>query len=214
MPLVGGRCPFGVTVAARAPGPRYGFVEDQFAVAVPQRRPLRAGGHLVIAEHAVHLLDRIGELFGGINRLVVFIQFLGKDQRAEHRRCRRGRDCRGELGRHLFWDGRRIGHRRRVSDGWRQRERWRHRNRGRQGDGWGERDGGGGWVDAVSNRFRKGVHQVGHKDKHYTIHNLLRRLARHLAPADGTVRYPYPCEQQAHVVVNFRHRAHGRARIA
>jgi hypothetical protein len=51
---------------------------------------------------------------------------------------------------------------------------------------------------------RKGLH---------AIHDLLGGLLDHLPPADGAVRDAHPRVEQAEVVVDLGHGAHGRARV-
>ena len=57
---LGGRCfPFGEAIAAGLAIPRDRFIMDEFALAIPKRSPLRAGGHLIIGKHRTHVSDRV-----------------------------------------------------------------------------------------------------------------------------------------------------------
>ncbi len=58
-PLRGRRFPFGVAEAAGLTIPWESFVVDKFPVAIPKRGPLRLRCHLVVREHAAHVVDRI-----------------------------------------------------------------------------------------------------------------------------------------------------------
>ena len=58
-PLGGRRFPFREAIAAGFAIPRDRFIMDEFALPIPERRPLRAWGHLIITEHSTHVSDGI-----------------------------------------------------------------------------------------------------------------------------------------------------------
>ena len=56
-PLGGWRFPFGEAIAPGLTVPWDCFIMDKLAFAVPERGPLRAGGHLIIGKHCTHISD-------------------------------------------------------------------------------------------------------------------------------------------------------------
>ena len=106
---------------------------DKFALVIPESRPLRAGGHLVIREHRAHIGERI---LKHIRRGEV------TEVRAVRRKLELTKDRVG-IRRHITFednfDDRRdewsrrdrcgISSRRRVGNGGTESDRWRKRDR-------------------------------------------------------------------------------------
>ena len=58
---------------------------DQFISTIPQSRPLRPDGHVIVAESGVHMLDGVLKDNTGFQRAVLFIQPVCKYQGAKDR---------------------------------------------------------------------------------------------------------------------------------
>lgn len=140
------------------------------ALAVPDRCPLGAIHHFIVAEQSIDMTGGILEYDPWIERLVSLrIDPLGKDQIAEH--CLGiGCNCAFEGafdGQGDQWSGR-DG--RGIGDGRGEGDRWSKGDRRGERDGWGQGDGrslcGGrrGGEVAVGDRFRIHAQEEGHKD--------------------------------------------------
>ena len=87
---------------------------NQFALPVPQRRPLNVVGHAIIGKIGVHFSDGVREGFGWLNRPVERVHALiGELQLAESDICR-GCEIAFELGLDGQGDVRGGGDRRRI----------------------------------------------------------------------------------------------------
>ena len=162
--------PIGVAQTAGSPVPGQRLEMGQLPVAVPQRRPLRAPEHAVVAEDGIHVVDGILEYGALFERSVECVQPIGEGQGAEH-----GVRVRGDGAIEACFDriwyirGRRNG--RRVRDERGQRDRrgqaggWSQADRRCQCDGWGQRDGRSGRKVAVNQRLHPAVQQEGNRDQ-------------------------------------------------
>lgn len=169
LPLVGFRFPVRIPPAGRGPVPWFGFVVNELASPVPQRRPLRAFDHTHVAEQCVEVAHRVLEQGGRIDgHKSVFghLQCLRDLQWAKDDiEVRRG--CAGELNLHSQGnarcgaDGGGVCFRRGVRNSGRGRDRRGQADGGRARDGWRQRLRGGGGVEAVGDRFGKTVQEEG-----------------------------------------------------
>lgn len=66
LPLVRRSFPFGEAIAAHLTVPWNGFKVDEFALAEPERSPLCAGRHLIVAKDGTHVANGILEDRGSL----------------------------------------------------------------------------------------------------------------------------------------------------
>ncbi len=71
-PFTGRRFPFRKTITTHFAIPGNRFIMNQLSIAIPKRRPLRAGGHLIIAEDRAHIVDRVLKNSGNLEIEEVF----------------------------------------------------------------------------------------------------------------------------------------------